>query len=41
MKNDDGVEWSGVKNALGKVGEKRKKERKRRRKKTVLLSLLC
>jgi len=35
------MEWSGVKNVLEKVGEKRKKERKRRREKTVLLSLLC
>lgn len=33
MTNNDGVEWSGVKNVLGKVGEMEKERKKRRKKK--------
>jgi len=33
MTNDDGVEWSGVKNVLGKVGGKEKETKRRRKKK--------
>jgi len=33
MTNDDGVEWSGVKNVMGKVGGKEKETKRRRKKK--------